>query len=472
MTWWSYGKGVHRRDAIRALGAAGAGSFAPAGGQVSQRPDQGSNPPASVVAPTQSAGTLRARVVIISGTGAGVFIYDPSAGAGNMIASGTDANADPSGNKTLAGGWSVYNNAAGSSMIMTGDSLQGYTGSEAAGWTFAGAAVSLNTNVIQLLLTATGSGSLQIIGPSGDTTGAIDSAMFTSQLRISNAVVILVPGTYYIDAPITVPDHAGLVCLQPSWGIPTGNYGNGSLALQGAVITAGSSFSGASLIAFNPTGDASTQHGGQFLTGITIDGTGLPAANTVYGIESKGFVAGVKLTDVVVSGHYNSIATTGLGNHGLYAHNDGTGGHNPDFWQITRCKFSGCGGYGMETIAMSDSWYTDGECTGNNLGGANIQNGGESRVLGWRFNNNATSGTTPGLAWSGLTGFTGKFVVDGGCDFSSNGVGLAVSGGGTGTIALHSPVADGNTTQYTFAGSNHVTSDAAYNTSTAAPTFS
>lgn len=42
-------------------------------------------------------------LVLVAGTGAGVFVYDPTAGAGNLIASMTDAAADPFGNVTAKG---------------------------------------------------------------------------------------------------------------------------------------------------------------------------------------------------------------------------------------------------------------------------------------------------------------------------------------------------------------------------------
>ena len=54
-------------------------------GQAHRRPDQMSDPPPSAVAPTQSAGTLRARTVIIFGTGVniGLFVYTGTPALGN-----------------------------------------------------------------------------------------------------------------------------------------------------------------------------------------------------------------------------------------------------------------------------------------------------------------------------------------------------------------------------------------------------
>lgn len=487
--------------------AAMAGRFTPGGdpgtsrgtpaGLPPARLDQLYRPPAPQMAPGAAAGTFKGRQVIVYGTGPGVgiFVYNGAPGPGTLVESITQASADPYGNHTIPGGDAVYNNAGGVAVLFGSAGMRSYHGSLAGGWSLFGSSgvtfdsagdVNVGANATLTLSAAAGvvhpttlkllgggltlsSGAWEILMPSGDTTGATDAAAINNALG-TGPVVLLLPGVYYGNVPVVVPDGAVLAGMLPSWGIPSANYGAGGVALQGAILQPGSStFTGSALISLGSAG--TVQHGGQVLAGITIAGTGLPAANTVNGIESVGYVGGVRLTDVTVWGNYNGGATTGLGGHGLYCHNDGTAGHNPDFWQVRGCKFSACGGYGLETIAMSDSWYVDGECTGNNLGGANIQNGATSRMIGWRCNNNATLPGTPGLAWSGLTGFTGKFVVDGGCDFSANGVGIAVAGAGTGTITMHAPVADGNTTQYTYAGTNHVESDAAYNVSTAAPTF-
>lgn len=102
MSWWRYAP-VSRQQAAAGAAVVAAGSAAGNTGQAAQRPDQGAQPPSSAVAPSQAAGTLRARLVLIGGTSAGVFVYDPSIGAGNLIASVTDAAADPFGDTTVKG---------------------------------------------------------------------------------------------------------------------------------------------------------------------------------------------------------------------------------------------------------------------------------------------------------------------------------------------------------------------------------
>jgi hypothetical protein len=81
MTWWSYGE---RLRALRAPAPPVPAGSAPGNtGQVVQRPDQGSQPPGTAVSPSQAAGIQRARVIIISGTNSGWFIYNGTPGPGN-----------------------------------------------------------------------------------------------------------------------------------------------------------------------------------------------------------------------------------------------------------------------------------------------------------------------------------------------------------------------------------------------------
>jgi hypothetical protein len=55
------------------------------------------------IQPGQSPGIIVARKVIVSGSGGGVFVYDPSIAAGNLIASITDATTSPTGDTTEKG---------------------------------------------------------------------------------------------------------------------------------------------------------------------------------------------------------------------------------------------------------------------------------------------------------------------------------------------------------------------------------
>jgi hypothetical protein len=65
--------------------------------------------------PGVTGGIVRARQVIVSGSGEGVFVYDGAAGAGTLVASITGAatTADGSGNAIPAEGYNSYNNYGG-----------------------------------------------------------------------------------------------------------------------------------------------------------------------------------------------------------------------------------------------------------------------------------------------------------------------------------------------------------------------
>jgi hypothetical protein len=74
------------------------------GGLPEQRPDQGRSFAPPGTQPGSQNGVIRARLVIVSGPGAGVFVYSPSAGAGNLVASMAGAaGTDSYGNAYVAG---------------------------------------------------------------------------------------------------------------------------------------------------------------------------------------------------------------------------------------------------------------------------------------------------------------------------------------------------------------------------------
>jgi hypothetical protein len=73
------------------------------GGLPPLRPDQASTPPVSPVSPGAQA-ILRARIVIISGLNDGLFVYDGTPAAGNLVESiAADAGTDLYGNPYYAG---------------------------------------------------------------------------------------------------------------------------------------------------------------------------------------------------------------------------------------------------------------------------------------------------------------------------------------------------------------------------------
>ena len=72
------------------------------GGLPARRPDQQPSPPPAAQSPGAAAGILRARIIIISGTGEGLFIYSGKPAAGNQpILSATSGTKDPYGNTVI-----------------------------------------------------------------------------------------------------------------------------------------------------------------------------------------------------------------------------------------------------------------------------------------------------------------------------------------------------------------------------------
>jgi hypothetical protein len=152
----------------------------------------------SAVAPSQAAGTLRARIVIVFGTGGGIYLYSPVPGAGNLVASITNSNTDPFGNHTLAGGYANYNNAASGAILYATTSIAFFSGSLAAGWTGGTAVPAISFTAGTLNFPMGGTDNFTFLVPSGDVTGATDTANITAVLGV--AVIQLAPSAYYFDA--------------------------------------------------------------------------------------------------------------------------------------------------------------------------------------------------------------------------------------------------------------------------------
>jgi hypothetical protein len=225
-------------------------------------------------------------------------------------------------------------------------------------------------------------------------------------------------------------------------------------------------FSGSAAIVL-PTPGVGVQGGGQVIQGISIDGSTPALPNSFDGILAAGYIAAVRLADVTVWGGIN-VGVHGLGGIGLHKTNDGTASHVPDFWDVSHCKFSACGGFGVNDIGAADSWYTVCESTGNAGGGWSIANGSELKLIGCRGDSN----TGPGFSLTGFAGFTAEVHFIGCLANQNSTYGFSVAGAGAGTYVFNGCQSGGNTTgPWLYAGSNNVKSDAAPNTSTAAPTF-
>ncbi len=410
--------------------------------------------------------TVRARRVIIIGQNGGIFEYAPTMAFGNLYSSDTPiAGRDQAGNAYVAGK-ATYTKIGAVYLALSqqDNKITLYSSSSPGGpWAVANASTVYGAGTISNVASAwvEFSGALSasnsaFLFPSGDTTGTSDTNNFTGLLN-SGFAVIMMPGVFYIKSPVIIPGQGYLKGTNPSWGIPTGNYGAGGLPLQGSIIQAGSAFAGAALVSMGSAG--TTQQGGMRLREFTLSGTGAPAGT--HGILSTGFVGGVKMRDMLV---------WGMPGDGLHAANDGTGGHNPDFWQVDSSKFSNCTGYGVWTQALSDSWFTNSEATGNGIDGWFIINGADSRYIGDRGSSN---GTGNGWNLNSVAGFTGTLLFCA-CEANLNSTGINVTGSGTGTYVFDTFRVSGNTVKqfnYAAGATMGIDSNAAWNTSVVAPTF-
>jgi hypothetical protein len=270
---------------------------------------------------------------------------------------------------------------------------------------------------------------LGTIDPSGDTTGATDTTRINNALSSASpgSAPALSPGIFYTSAPITIPAHVGLYGPKRDMAIPTGNYGLGGLALDGAIIKPAAAFAGSAIILLPSPGN--NQSGGQDIRRITIDGSLLPAG-TVHGIEAIGAQAGITIRDAVV------WKATGKG---LYPHSDAFS--QPDFWHISKSKFSACGGIGIDLAGLADSWFTDVESTGNTSHNWSVVNGNNTRITNCK-GEFSTAGH--GLFLQGGFGFTGHVIITN-FNGSNNALdGIRLTGTGTGRYDFINPFASAN----------------------------
>jgi hypothetical protein len=114
------------------LGAMLAMTIPGLGGQTPQRPDQAyAGQQGAAVAPG-STGIVRARQVIVSGAGEGVFVYNGTPQLGGLVPSITfNSGTDPYGNNYLFGNASY---GAGIAVSSAAGAVIFYTGSLSGGW--------------------------------------------------------------------------------------------------------------------------------------------------------------------------------------------------------------------------------------------------------------------------------------------------------------------------------------------------
>lgn len=147
------------------------------------------------------------RIVIVSGAGGGVFVYDPVPGPGNLIASMTDATHDPFGNATIVG-FTSYNKVTHLAVSLNANLSTSLTffsaASEAGPYTpFAGLEATSNGGTNSIALSGgLGLGSATFptevwLMPSGDTTGATDPVLVANAYAAGALEVICLPGNFW-----------------------------------------------------------------------------------------------------------------------------------------------------------------------------------------------------------------------------------------------------------------------------------
>jgi hypothetical protein len=222
------------------------------------------------------------------------------------------------------------------------------------------------------------------IFPSGDSTGAKDTAAINAGLASGGSVQLMpapLSAPYYINAPITPTSQSCLRGAQWWSGSTNDNYSAGSGTSGGTTIVMVAGFTGsAAILMQNTTG---TQYYGVDISGITIEGYEL-SSGTIYGL--------------LVDGAWGACFLRGVCIHRPPADcarfvTDTTSGKIPDDWVISQCKFSASrAGYGVYAAELADSWFTDCESSENDLDGWYINYGVQSRWINCKGENNGGSG--------------------------------------------------------------------------------
>ncbi|MFJ8044188.1 glycosyl hydrolase family 28-related protein [Kitasatospora sp. NPDC096147] len=228
-------------------------------------------------------------------------------------------------------------------------------------------------------------------------------------------VVLLPPGVYATSVPLVVPPGVTL----------RGSHGT-HLDLLASAIRPLASFTGPAVIRFvdQATGGYPVLSNEQRLTELTVDGSRLPAGNTVAGIRADGYVHGVVLQDVAVFK---------VGGNGV------TAAYNPSgiaySWRGTRVVANACGGFGFN-LSMTDCTWIDLEAIGCGKSGFYVNNAANSHFVSCR------------AEWNGMHGFefTGAWTTGngaGGCSATALSTdrnarsGVLVTATGTGPLAFN-----------------------------------
>jgi hypothetical protein len=268
--------------------------------------------------------------------------------------------------------------------------------------------------------------------PSGDNTGATDTAAINNAITntIAGGIVYLASGIFYTNAPISFgkrvifqgPDSA------MNWGSYNGGYGNNATAPtgfgstpptlpSGAIIqptagwAQGTAVSAAVLLMFAPTHYITE---GPVLKNICVNGVNLSA--TADGIMGYGAVADVQMTNVYVmrcTGWGINTAADGSAPAGYSINTPGT-------WKVAHCEtwLNGAGGINLNFVA--DSTWVDVLCEGNVGDGWALTSTDNSHYISCRAEWSSDHGFHLTGAWLSAAGYGCEQTVFTGCTTDAN----------------------------------------------------
>lgn len=381
-------------------------------------------------------------LIVTSGGGfTGLFVYSPAPGPGNLIASiAAQAGTDPFGNAYRAGitsydpsidfvqmlnGAIAAGTLSASSLVTNPGGIafgpDAFTTSSQPGLQVtspeAGAGLlesqlilfgesNDTTKPAQALFTSSGatpitaallevqggfaigntSGEMEIwLIPSGDTTGVKDLAAITAAFVVA-ASVHLLPGTFYVNGPISPPKGSSLT--------GAGCIVNNSLRTPaGTTIKAVAAFTGTGVIEWITT--AASPIGNTTLRGFHVDLSAAP--NTTHGLYAFSNVYGNIIEDISLLGPGG--AGTGIGLDMVF---DGTSGQ-PDGWFINNLLIMAMGN-GIFAQAADMIWdhihviqsVGDGArlrtLANSIISNSRMANGGGN---GWNLGDSATGSASP-----------------------------------------------------------------------------